>query len=391
MILAKLEEEGLPSQLSWVPLVESWFKVRALSRASALGMWQFIASTGRRYGLSRDSWVDERLDPEKSTRAAIAYLTELHELFGDWPKALAGYNCGEFRVQRLQRRSSDQYLDFWDLYALLPRETRRYVPRLFAALMIIENPEKYGITLPEPYRPLEDVTVVRVERSVKLDRLDGAIGLAKGTLAGLNSELRDGATPKRAYDLKVPAAQSQTLLASIAKQPEWKRPTPSYVTHRVRRGETLSRIAQRYRTSVSAIRRSNRIRSVHRIYPGQRLRIPARGRSAAPRRAAASVPVGGAHTVRRGDSLYTIARRYRTTVARLKRDNKLSSNTIHPGQKLDIHPGSQAGLRRYQVVGGDTLGGIAEAHSVSLSGLLRVNGLGRRSTIYPGQQLTIPE
>ena len=130
-------------------MVESWFKVRALSRASALGMWQFISSTGLRYGLKRDAWVDERLDPEKSTDAAIGYLTDLHALFGDWPKALAAYNCGESRVLRLSRRSSE-YVDFWDLYGGLPRETRRYVPRLFAALQIIENPQKYGVTLPDP-------------------------------------------------------------------------------------------------------------------------------------------------------------------------------------------------------------------------------------------------
>ncbi|HSD27089.1 MAG TPA: lytic transglycosylase domain-containing protein, partial [Vicinamibacteria bacterium] len=137
MILERLEAAGLPAQLSWLPLVESWFKVRALSRASALGMWQFIASTGVRYGLERDTWVDQRLDPEKATDAAIAYLIDLHDFFGDWPKALAAYNCGEARVMRLSRQSSE-YQDFWDLYEMLPRETRRYVPRLFAALQIIE-------------------------------------------------------------------------------------------------------------------------------------------------------------------------------------------------------------------------------------------------------------
>ena len=124
MILAKLAEAGLPSQLSWLPLIESGFEVNAYSRAKALGMWQFILSTGRRYGLSRDSWIDERMDPERSTDAAIAYLSELHDLFGDWPQALAAYNCGENRVLRLDRQEPGQDLDFWDLYEQLPRETR---------------------------------------------------------------------------------------------------------------------------------------------------------------------------------------------------------------------------------------------------------------------------
>jgi membrane-bound lytic murein transglycosylase D len=277
MILAKLRAAGLPSQLSWLPLVESWFKVRALSRAGAFGLWQFIASTALRYGLSRDRWIDERLDPEKSTDAAIAYLTELHGLFGDWPKALAAYNCGEARVLRLQGRSSDRYYDFWDLYERLPFETRRYVPRLIAALLIIENPGKYGVTLPKPLAPTDGWTRVRVERSIALDRLDQSLGLEKGTLRALNPELRRGGTPARAYDLKVPKERQEHVAAAVARLPVWRPPVPRYVIHRVRRGQTLSQIARRYRTSVSAIMRLNRIRNRNRIWPGQRLRIP-RGR-----------------------------------------------------------------------------------------------------------------
>jgi membrane-bound lytic murein transglycosylase D len=388
MMLAKLEEAGLPSQLSWLPLVESHFKIRALSRASALGLWQFIASTGQRYGLSRDGWVDERMDPEKSTDAAIAYLTDLHDLFGDWPKALAGYNCGEARVQRLQRNASGEYLDFWDLYSRLPRETRRYVPRLYAALLIIENPEKYGMVLPEPDPPLPAWAEVQVDRPVQLSVLDQNLGLPEGTLRDLNPELRHGATPPESYALKVPVGNEATLMATIESIPEWKPPTPATVTHRVRRGETLSGIAARYGTSVGAIMRTNNLRSANRIWPGQRLQVPVRGGSVAS--AASFNPTSGEHTVRRGESLYSIARQYRTTVDRLKRDNNLSGTTIYPGQKLKVAPGSQSGLRRYVVRSGDTPSGIAKAHRVGLSALLRANGLSSRSTIYPGQVLAIP-
>jgi membrane-bound lytic murein transglycosylase D len=276
MILERLAAAGLPAQLSWMPLVESWFKVRALSRASALGMWQFIASTGVRFGLDRDTWVDDRLDPEKSTDAAIAYLVELHDFFGDWPKVLAAYNCGEARVMRLSRQSSE-YQDFWDLYAMLPGETRRYVPRLFAALQIIEDPAKYGMTLPEPETAATSVAVARVERSVKLESLDKVLGLEPGTLAALNPALRRQATPRRAYDLRVPAGREDALLAQIASVPVWTPPVPKYTVHRVRRGDTLSQIAGRYHTSVRAIMRANNLRSANRLRVGQRLRIPTRG------------------------------------------------------------------------------------------------------------------
>jgi membrane-bound lytic murein transglycosylase D len=281
MILSRLEKAGLPAQLSWLPLVESWFKVRALSRASALGMWQFISSTGVRYGLDRDTWVDDRLDPEKATDAAIAYLTDLHGLFGDWPKALAAYNCGEARVLRLSRQSADDYLDFWDLYEMLPAETRRYVPRLLAALQIVENPSKFGMTLPEPDALPANVGSVQVARSVKLDRLDAALGLPATTLASLNPALRRQATPKRAYNLRVPAGREENLLSQLGSLPEWTPPVAQFATHRVRSGETLARIAGRYGTSVSALMRANGLRSASRLRVGQRLRVPLRGAGAA--------------------------------------------------------------------------------------------------------------
>jgi peptidoglycan lytic transglycosylase D len=388
MILAKLKKADLPSQLSWLPLVESLFKDRALSRASALGLWQFIASTGLRYGLTRDAWKDERLDPVKSTDAAIAYLTELHGIFGDWPKVLAAYNCGEAQVQRLQNRRANEYLDFWDLYQMLPQETRRYVPRFIAALLIIENPKKYGMTLPDPLPPGPEWTTVTTSRPVRLDALDEALGLAKGTLRELNPELRYAATPPQPYELKVPKAKSELVTASVAQLPEWTPPTPQRFTHRIRRGETLSAIARHYGTSISAIMRANRIRSANRIWPGQRLEIPIRGVVVA---APAYDPTEGTHSVRPGESLASIARRYSTTIDALMKANGLTSDTIYPGQRLKVRPGSRDDLDRYRVRRGDTLAEIARQHRVSLVSLLRANGLSRRSTIYPGQSLVIPE
>jgi membrane-bound lytic murein transglycosylase D len=154
-IVASLKQAGLPEELSWLPLIESGFKVKALSRARALGLWQFIPSTGYKFGLKRDTWIDERLDPEKSTAAAIDYLEELHNIFGDWTTVLAGYNCGEGRVLRVIRDQKINYLDnFWDLYEKLPRETARYVPRFLATLHILSDPEKYGFQFEEPDEPL---------------------------------------------------------------------------------------------------------------------------------------------------------------------------------------------------------------------------------------------
>ncbi len=148
IIVGELRKAGMPEELFWLPLVESGFKVSALSRARALGLWQFIPSTGYKFGLTRDEWVDERMDVLKSTQAAIAYLKELHAMFGDWLTVLAAYNCGEGRVLRVISRQHINYFDrFWDLYSQLPNETARYVPRFLATLHIIKNPGKYGFDL----------------------------------------------------------------------------------------------------------------------------------------------------------------------------------------------------------------------------------------------------
>jgi len=392
MIVSMLRDAGMPEELSWLPLVESGFKTRAMSRARAMGMWQFISSTGYRYGLSRSQWIDERMDPEESTRAAIAYLTELHGMFGDWMTALAGYNCGENRVMRVIKRQEDEYLDhFWDVFEQLPRETARYVPRFLATLLIVSDPEKYGFDLPEPLPPVSFERVA-VARHAKLDDLDRALGLDKGTLATLNPELRYRVTPGKAYELKVPPTAAPTFVTRLAEMPPYVPPESTYVTHRVRRGETLSTIARRHGSSVNSIVRANNLRSAHRISIGQRLKIPSRGATVRATTAIAtgSQPASLKHTVRRGESLWKLASRYGTTVDRIKKDNGLRNDRLYVNQRLRINTGIPEGSLTYSVRRGDTVGKIARAHRVSINSVLRANGLSSSSKIYPGQALVIP-
>jgi membrane-bound lytic murein transglycosylase D len=334
-----------------MPLVESGFKVRAYSVARALGLWQFIPSTGYRFGLERSNWIDERMDPHKATQAAIAYLTELHGLFGDWLTALAAYNCGEHLVLRLLSSQPVSYFDhFWDLYLRLPRETRRYVPRFLAVLAIIQEPERYGFVLPEPATPPE-WEVLRTERTADLAELERRLELPDGTIKGLNPELRRNATPSDPYDVKVPKGMLDRVASAITQLPArvLQAAAPAAGgdgTHRVRPGETLSRVAARYGTSVDALVALNGLSSPDRLTPGQRLRVrggpsgDSGGSSGSTVAISAAAPDGTRmHRVRRGDNLWLIAQRYGTTVDRIKRDNGLRSSLLRIGQRLVIRDG----------------------------------------------------
>ena len=213
-IEAALKEAGLPDELSWLPLIESGYKVTALSPARALGLWQFIPSTGYRYDLNRDKYIDERLDPDKSTRGAIEYLKELHEMFGDWATVLAGYNCGENRVLRTIQGQNINYLDdFWDLYERLPRETARYVPRFLATLHIVNSPETYGLNAVAVEPPLLFETV-NVPKQAQLKSIAQATGIDDVILRELNAELRQGLLPEDGYELRVPPGTADLVLAT---------------------------------------------------------------------------------------------------------------------------------------------------------------------------------
>jgi membrane-bound lytic murein transglycosylase D len=342
LIVQAMKKSGLPEDLSWLPLIESGFKTKAFSRARALGLWQFIASTGYRFDLRRDRWVDERMDPKRSTVAAIAYLKALHDLFGDWTTALAAYNCGEGNVLRVIRGQRVNYLDdFWDLYARLPMETARYVPRFLAALHIIKDPEQYGFSELQLDPPLSYETV-KIKRPMRLKDIAKALGVPAKTLEELNPSLRHKATPNYAFELNVPVHTKAILLAHLENIPLWKPPRPVYVYHRVRYGETLSGIAMKYRVSIRRIVRANNLRSASRIRAGQRLKIPLRHQAIAAS-GKSSLPGGLSvrYQVKRGDSLWLIAKRFDTTVAKIKALNGMQSDLLHSGQILKIQKGSR--------------------------------------------------
>jgi len=394
MILEELRREGLPEELAWMPVIESWFKVKAYSRASALGMWQFIASTGYRYGLKRDRYIDERMDPEKATRAAVKYFKELHSWFGDWTTALAAYNCGEYRVRRLINAQRIAYLDnFWDLYQMLPRETRRFVPRFIATVLIVTNPQQYGMQLPAPDPPLRYETV-SIHKPVKLSTLSTQLGLSQNTLAELNPELRHSSTPDSGYELKVPVGTGERALQAVNTIARYVPPEATYVYHYVRRGETVSGIAGRYRTSISAIARANNLGRRYLIRPGQRLRVPTRYGSAYSTARTRQLEKQGdnlVYTVKRGDTLYHIAQSFLTSVQNIKRLNSLRGDMLQVGQKLIIHADAAEGTTFYTVKSGDTPFKIAQRFGMNLNRLLTLNGLNTRSKIYPGQKLRVTD
>ena len=399
-IVSQLKAAGIPVELSWLPLIESGFKVNALSRARALGPWQFIPSTGYKFGLKRDKYIDERIDPVKSTHAAIAYLKELHQIFGDWSTVLAAYNCGEGRVLRVIRSQNINYLDnFWDLYERLPRETARYVPRFMAALFIINNPEKYGLNAITVDEPLEYENVT-VSKQMHLKNIAKEIGVAEKTLRELNPELRYRILPQDKYPLRVPPGKSEVLLANLDKIPVSYPPQSAYVYHRIRPGESLSTIARRYRSSVRKIMRANNLHRSSYIVAGRKLKIPRRGtmpyRPKIDRNKDFTLP--STHAVKSGDSLWNIAKRYGTTTQKIQSLNNLQTTQLHIGQALKI-PGYEdekivknievGNLKVYQVKRGDSPFDIAQLHNMPLKRFLRINLLTLNSTIYPGQKLVI--
>lgn len=411
IISAELKKEGMPDELSWLPLVESGFKITALSPARALGLWQFIPSTGYKYGLNRDEWVDERMDIEKSTRAAIAYLKDMHAMFGDWLTVLAGYNCGEGRVMRTIASQQINYLDrFWDLYQKLPNETARYVPRFIATLLIVKDPAKYGFDFSgeSAKYDVSSYDVVETDKSMRIHDIAAKLDISEENLTILNGELRRRITPGKTYKLKVPAGSGEKFMQLAAEIPCASIPRTTsrtvkgvFIKHKVRKGETLASIADKYKTSVKSIRSANNI-SKKGLLAGQRLNIPiTRTQVALSSDDSKSDKKTVVHKVKKGDTLAGISVRYSVSVADLKKINNLKGDMLKIGQMIRLSPkegksgretasteeGKAAAI--YKVKKGDSLAKIAKQKGVSLQRLLTLNEMEKKDNIYPGQEIRV--
>jgi len=386
-ILEEIRKAGLPEELSWLPLIESGFMVRALSPARALGLWQFIPSTGYKFGLKRNLHVDERLDPYKSTLAAIAYLKELHDIFGDWMTVLAAYNCGEGRVLRTIRDQNINYLDdFWDLYKKLPGETARYVPKFLATMHIINNMEQYKMNDITVDPPIVFETFL-VSKPVHLKNAAEAMGVSEQILADLNPELRYKRLPNEEYELKIPPGTDPRALADIDTIADEHLQTFAGVAHhRVRPGETLSTIARRYQTSVESLAAVNNIQSTNFIVAGTVLKVPQTGQTVASEDRKARLIN---YEVRPGDSLWTLAKRYNTTTKKIQEMNNLNSAHLNIGQILKISTGPLHGFEVYSVKRGDSPFIIARRFNMRLDDFFRINNLDKSSIIHPGQRVFV--
>lgn len=417
-IVEQLEKRGMPMELALLPVIESAYQPFAYSPGRAAGIWQFIPSTGRHYGLKQTWWYDGRRDVIASTNAALDYLQQLYNRFSDWELALAAYNAGQGNVNRAIRNNERRGLptDYWSLK--LPRETQHYVPRLLAIRALVAEPERYGLTLRSiPDKPY--LTVVEIGSQIDLALAAELAGMSVDELYRLNPGFNRWATdPDGPHLLVVPIEAVERFEMALTELPPEKR--VRWERHKIASGDTLIGIAKRYHTTVEVLRQVNDLRG-SRIRAGQHLIVPVASRSAEHYTLSASQrlaqtqqkPRAGEkhiHTVQRGDTLWDLARRYGTTTRQLAQWNGMSPrDTIRPGQNLvvwlnaggsgiqkavaspadAVKPPVTVQQVRYKVRRGDSLYLIARKFNVSVDDLLRWNNLSRKSYLQPGQSLVV--
>jgi membrane-bound lytic murein transglycosylase D len=381
MIRRIFQEEGVPQDLIYLAEAESGFYPMALSRAGARGMWQFVASRATGYGLERNWWLDERQDPEKATRAAAKHLKDLYKQFGDWYLAMAAYNSGPGNVQRAVQRTG--YADFWELYRrnVLPRETKNYVPIILAFTIMAKNPTQYGLEHLSPDAPMQYDTVT-VDYPVDLRLVAEITDTSLASMQELNPALLRMTTPKDGtYDLRLPVGTAAKFQETIASVPRDMRVWWRY--HKVASGESLSEIAQQYRTTANSIAEVNNISVEDDLQANSRLIIPV-----APRRSSDSERLAFSkkptyYKVRKGDSVLSVADDFSVPVERLRKWNHLKGNTLKAGRTLRIY-------RPVASSAGTTAVASKKAKSSTKSSLQASSKQGKtiRHTVKKGETLT---
>ncbi|HEY1284151.1 MAG TPA: LysM peptidoglycan-binding domain-containing protein [Steroidobacteraceae bacterium] len=419
-IVTELEARGMPLEIALLPVVESAFEPYAYSRARASGLWQFIPGTGSRFGLKQDWWYDGRRDVVESTRAAFDYLQFLHDEFnGDWLLAIAAYNCGEMAVTRAIDNNERLHkpTDFWSLK--LPKETRAYVPKLLAMKRLVTDPEQYGIGFS---RIPNQAYFTRVETLGQIDLKVAAdiAGITHEQLYELNPAFHRWATdPSGPHYLLVPADVADLFKQNVAQLTPEQRLSATLYT--VKRGDSVASVAKQFNTKIEVIRELNDLPSGP-LTVGTDLRVPSSVASLPPKVLLAAARVDGrrmrgmggrphVHVVRRGDSLWSIARRTGMDVNTLATMNGMQpGDTLRAGQKLRLTSTSAGGASRaklasasaaamvnassgrdvsYIVRAGDTLSAIARMFQVTVAQILDWNDIAAHRPIKPGQKLTI--
>ena len=401
-ILSEVQKRNFPTEIVLLPFVESGYDPFAFSYGRAAGMWQFIPSTGKMYGLQQDWWYDGRRDVVESTQAALNYLDYLQDKFdGDWLLAVAAYNSGSGAVSKAIRknREAGKPTDFWHLK--LPKETAAYVPKLLAISSVVRNPGKYNVSF-SPVEMQPAFTVVETPGQMDISVAAELAGINTEALYLLNPGYNRWTThPDGPHQLVIPVNHSTTFRQNIEALPESR--LTRLVRHQVQSGETLSQIAQHYNTSTSALISSNQLSGTL-IRSGQYLLVPVGNQDASQHaslnkriQAANGASSKQTYRVRSGDSLWTIARKHRVTVKQVSNWNKLDAGApIRPGQKLVIYKngGSSSSASRvrtvvYTVRSGDSLYLISKKFNVSINDLRRWNNLTEGKHLQPGQNLKL--
>jgi membrane-bound lytic murein transglycosylase D len=411
MIRRVLKEEGVPQDLIYLAQAESGFHPLAVSRAGARGMWQFMGSRAKGYGLERDWWVDERQDPEKATRAAAHHLRDLYNQFGDWYLAMAAYNSGPGTVQSAVKRTG--YADFWQLYKrnVLPKETRNYVPIIIAVTIMAKNPQQYGLEdvvaeKPEPYDAVE------IDYPVDLRLVAECVDASAGTLQELNPSLLRLTTPKnQEFELHLPEGSRDRYLTAIRAIPPDMRVWWRY--HSVAPGDTLASVAKTYHSSRKTIAEANGLGEDDKLTPESKLIIPvAPGKHSSSEGEAAYARYATRYKVRKGDTVESVADNFGVPPAMVRRWNHLKGDSLggrrvlyvrlpvtpnfdqkgsaeppKSKSKRTLHAASGRSPVRHTVEPGETLYSIAKSHNTTVAALKQQNG--NLATLKPGMILLI--